>query len=351
MARTRTASVHVPTDMEDRCPCARPFSESYSGCPAYQRATFTAADSLNRPLGSFLTCRHLTFGRNTSETGGFYPRCALGSRDSRLRWLAEIRPERLDAVQAISEEFDEFSAGYRQQLFATKLRAVAAPGDMAIRQELSAVVAGYVAAVRDFLESRRERLAEVGLPATELTSLIEEWLVAWTATRDMATLAPDADRLAAMGGPVQAFLGGDAWRRSVVTHPGAVGAASILQDDGVLRISRGPGGRLELAGDVDSSTVPALAGVLAAAMRRGRDIEVDMTGVLFCDLGGVRELLRSAAAMPPGRRLVIKGIPDHLLKVMRLAGWGEMPALAVVEQWETSAGVVPASGAFLQAPA
>jgi anti-anti-sigma factor len=326
IAQVAPASADDATDMVDRCPCARPFTEGYAGCPAYQETTFTPTDTMDRPLGSHLTCRHLTFGRNTTEIGGFYPRCALGGRDSRLRWLAQVRPEGLEAVQALAEEFDAFSLSFRRRLTTAKIRVVSTPGDMAVRGELEALVAEYAAAVRSFLETRADRLDLLGIPRAGLADTIEAQLQNWTRTRDMAYALLDGRGLAALDIPLETLLRPET--RSPpdgLPAPGPV-ERSVVHDDGVLRICRSGAGRFEVAGDIDAATAPALAAVLSSALGAGDDLEVDLGGILFCDLTGVRTLLRFAESLPAGVPLALLGIPSHLLKVMRAAGWEEWTA-------------------------
>ena len=80
----------------DRCVYARPFPEDFADCPAYQAVSFTAADSRNKPLRTWRTCRHLGTGDDLENRGRFYPRCALGNREQRLQWLT--RPHALIAA-------------------------------------------------------------------------------------------------------------------------------------------------------------------------------------------------------------------------------------------------------------
>src|SRR5438874_13506263 len=80
----------------DRCPFPRPFAREFVDCPAFQAVAFLAADSHNKPLGSWHTCRHLTAGNDVQQRGRFYPRCALGSREERLQWLGQVTLARLD---------------------------------------------------------------------------------------------------------------------------------------------------------------------------------------------------------------------------------------------------------------
>jgi len=80
----------------DRCVYPRPFPEGFDACPAFQGTSFIAADSRNRPLRTWRTCRHLGTGKDLENRGRFYPRCALGDQRQRLHWLAQVGPAKLD---------------------------------------------------------------------------------------------------------------------------------------------------------------------------------------------------------------------------------------------------------------
>jgi len=73
----------------DRCPYRRPFSQDFDDCPAYAPATFTTVDSAGLPRGTWLTCAHLLSGSHPRESGRFYPRCALGTAEDRLRFAVD----------------------------------------------------------------------------------------------------------------------------------------------------------------------------------------------------------------------------------------------------------------------
>src|SRR2546427_9636105 len=117
----------------DRCIYPRPFPEGFDACPAFQAPTFIAADSRNKPLGTWRTCRHLGTGNDLENRGRFYPRCALGDQRQRLQWLAQVSPAKLAVVRALQEEFDQLSRPHRERLFDARAPlptgpASAAPG-------------------------------------------------------------------------------------------------------------------------------------------------------------------------------------------------------------------------------
>jgi hypothetical protein len=69
----------------DRCPYPRPFPADFADCASFEPISFEAADSKDKPLGTWSTCRHLVTGTDVDNRGRFYPRCALGSPEQRLQ--------------------------------------------------------------------------------------------------------------------------------------------------------------------------------------------------------------------------------------------------------------------------
>jgi hypothetical protein len=84
----------------DRCVYPRPFPDDFDACPAFQATNFIAADSRNKPLGTWRTCRHLGTGDDLENRGRFYPRCGLGDQRQRLQWLA-VRLHNASRPQAL----------------------------------------------------------------------------------------------------------------------------------------------------------------------------------------------------------------------------------------------------------
>src|SRR5256885_16160581 len=96
------------TDLHaDRCIYPRPFVEGFDACPAFQATTFIAADSRNKPLGTWRTCRHLGTGNDVENRGRFYPRCALGDQRQRLQWLAHVSPANATTGLALHDALDQ----------------------------------------------------------------------------------------------------------------------------------------------------------------------------------------------------------------------------------------------------
>jgi len=75
---------------------------------------------------------------------------------------------------------------------------------------------------------------------------------------------------------------------------------------------------LRLAGDIDISSTDLLDAALAAIPAADGDIRLDMTEVDFIDVVGTGSLVRAAARLDGGRRLILHRPPPVLLIVLGL---------------------------------
>jgi ABC-type transporter Mla MlaB component len=314
-------------DHADRCVYRRPFPDGFDECPAYQATTFIAADSRNKPLGTWQTCRHLGTGNDLENRGRFYPRCALGDQQQRMQWLAQVSPAKLDVVRALQAEFDQLSQPHRERLFAVRARLHSGPASAAREPELERVINGFLTTIDRFLNENAERFRDVGLPAEPLRQLIREWVWAWVRTPELATPRVNEERLDAFEGPVRAFLGVpgqpvEAPARRLWDRP--LYADTILQ---IVPTVDPPG--LAMVGDIDRSNVAAVASALARMRGHAGDIHLDLSGLLFCDLGGLQVIVRVAQTLNAGRRLVLHGIPRQLERALEIVDWAPLPNLTI----------------------
>jgi anti-anti-sigma factor len=86
---------------------------------------------------------------------------------------------------------------------------------------------------------------------------------------------------------------------------------------------------LALVGDVDRSNVAAVASALTRMRGHSGDLHLDLSGLLFCDLGGLQVIVRASQALDPGRRLVLHGIPHQVERALEIVDWAPLPNLAI----------------------
>ena len=81
-------------------------------------------------------------------------------------------------------------------------------------------------------------------------------------------------------------------------------------------------GRIYLVGELDLSTVDTLRERLeAAAGNEPGDIDIDMSGVTFCDSSGLKVLLTAHHDMlGQGRRLRLVGLRDGVRRLLEISG-------------------------------
>ncbi len=98
----------------------------------------------------------------------------------------------------------------------------------------------------------------------------------------------------------------------------------------VVTQTSGPVG-LRFLGAVDASNAEAVSGVLDSTMRADTsgDVHVDVTGLEFSDVSGIRALVAAAEKADGTRTLVLHGLPALMARVMEVVGWTELPALTI----------------------
>jgi anti-anti-sigma regulatory factor len=86
---------------------------------------------------------------------------------------------------------------------------------------------------------------------------------------------------------------------------------------------------IALVGDVEASNIEAVSRALAGLPSMTGDVHLDLSGLLFCDLGGLQAIVRAAQALEPGRRMVLRGIPRQLGRALEIVDWAPLPNLSI----------------------
>src|SRR4051794_32193078 len=87
---------------------------------------------------------------------------------------------------------------------------------------------------------------------------------------------------------------------------------------------------ISLAGDIDFDVARDIGVRIQAQAADQGDVIVDVSAVSFADVTGCRMLVRSAASLETGRRLVLLHAGPQLVRTLSVCGWLESPQLLVV---------------------
>ena len=104
-----------------------------------------------------------------------------------------------------------------------------------------------------------------------------------------------------------------------------------VYDDGVLRVAcSGSPPVVVIAGEIDESNYSGLVEALDRLTNGIGEIHVDLAGVAFCDLAGMRAIVRLAEPGESGsRRLFMHRVPRQMHKVLQIVGWDATPGLVL----------------------
>ncbi|WP_051712728.1 STAS domain-containing protein [Spirillospora albida] len=94
---------------------------------------------------------------------------------------------------------------------------------------------------------------------------------------------------------------------------------------------------LRVRGAVDRTVTGPWAEALHAGAETGGDIHLDMSGLVFIDVGGLRVLVEAAARLDGGRRYRVRNLAPPMHRVVRLTGWDRAAGL-VIDRWSGEAG-------------
>jgi ABC-type transporter Mla MlaB component len=105
--------------------------------------------------------------------------------------------------------------------------------------------------------------------------------------------------------------------------------------DGALRITSANGvPGLVIAGEIDESSYRRLVRGLAALDPRG-DVHIDLSGVEFCDLAGLRAIVcvtEADSGDSAPRHLTLHAVPDRLRRILQILGWDGMPGVGFADE-------------------
>ena len=93
---------------------------------------------------------------------------------------------------------------------------------------------------------------------------------------------------------------------------------------------------LRLDGLIDESTFGILSRALTRARRSGDfPILVDLAGVEFCDVAGLRAIISLADGRDPGcpatGGITLVHVPSYLVTLLRILGWDATPGLTLAD--------------------
>lgn len=94
----------------------------------------------------------------------------------------------------------------------------------------------------------------------------------------------------------------------------------VLYEDAHLRVIWTEDGWVRVTGEVDLSNSAALGAALTRLSAAHGPLDVDIAGLRFVDLSGLRSLVQSetSAAGSPAR---LHNVPVHVRRLMSLLGW------------------------------
>jgi anti-anti-sigma factor len=87
---------------------------------------------------------------------------------------------------------------------------------------------------------------------------------------------------------------------------------------------------LRFSGEIDITNSHAVPQSLSMAFVRSGDMHLDVRGLIFCDISGIRSFVDAAEAMDGGR-LMLHGLPALLQKVMNVTGWSDIESLVLCD--------------------
>ncbi|WP_160150407.1 STAS domain-containing protein [Nonomuraea solani] len=79
---------------------------------------------------------------------------------------------------------------------------------------------------------------------------------------------------------------------------------------------------LKVTGEIDYANRHVLAGALDQALQTGKqDLRLDLSGLTFIDVAGMRVIVAGAGRLPQGRRLILAPVSPQARRLLTLTGW------------------------------
>jgi hypothetical protein len=295
--RTDPVDVNGELDLRDRCSFQHSFNQVHVPCPAFQSLPFMAATSYGKPLGMHVACAHLQVGE--SARNQFYPRCALGHERDRERWVATVGPGEIEVARVLMAEFESMASPYGARLLEAKAKVIAEAPQPTIssRRALAGLVSQFLAEVDAFITLHATAIVGTGMAIDSLSGAIERAFEAWqgSALLDL----PSTE---------------DNWF-GTAEHEVGIDAATTVAVPGLLIATIAQPSEVRLTGQIDESNLAAVTASLDAAVTAGAPVTVELSGVTFCSLGGLRHLAIGAAC----GNLRLAGVPTHLSRALAAA--------------------------------
>lgn len=98
---------------------------------------------------------------------------------------------------------------------------------------------------------------------------------------------------------------------------------------------------LAVSGELDISTWELASESLSKALAEaepGRDITLDLGGLSFVDAQGAHLITSAADRLRPPARLVLRGAPPGLLRIVKILGYDRHASLVIEERQGNGAG-------------
>ncbi len=166
-------------DLQDRCSFQHSFNQRQVTCPAFQSLPFVAATAYGKPLGVHVACAHLRVGE--SARNQFYPRCGLGDRRDRERWVAAVGPGEIKVARGLMAEFEAMASPYGPRLLEAKAKVIAESVQRTRppRLALAELVSAFLAEVDAFIDVHAPAIARTGMAPDSLSATVSRAFEAW----------------------------------------------------------------------------------------------------------------------------------------------------------------------------